>query len=236
MLKVSGLSVSYGFICAVREVAIDLYEGEFVTLIGANGAGKSTLLETILGVHRADRGKVFFLGQDITNRPTDRIVAQGLALCPEGRGILPFMTVLENLELGAFHRRQYIREGLENVFELFPILQRRKQQAAGTLSGGEQQMLSIGRALMAAPKMLMLDEPSLGLAPLMVTEVFKVIRKLAERGHTILLAEQNAKKALQYASRGYVFETGRIALEGKAQDLLRDGEVIRLYLGGTGKD
>jgi branched-chain amino acid transport system ATP-binding protein len=235
LLEVTSVSVSYGLISALKGVSIELFEGELVTLIGSNGAGKSTFLEAVLGVHHLDQGKVAFMGEDITHRPTDRIVARGIALCPEGRGILPSMSVLENLQLGAFHQRHYIQEGLEKVYDLFPVLQRRKEQRAGTLSGGEQQMLSIGRALMAAPKLLMLDEPSLGLAPIVVTEVFKIIKTLADRGHTILLAEQNAKKALQYASRGYVFETGKIVLQGSAQDLMHNDEVIRVYLGGRAK-
>jgi branched-chain amino acid transport system ATP-binding protein len=231
ILSVSDLSVSYGLISAVRNISIDLYEGEFVTLIGANGAGKTTFLESVLGMHPAVRGRVFFQGKEITNWSTDRIVALGLTLCPEGRGILPAMSVLENLQLGAFHHRRHMPESLEKVFELFPILERRRHGRAGNLSGGEQQMLSIGRALMAGPKLLMLDEPSLGLAPIVVTEVFKIVTRLAELGHTILLAEQNAKKALQYASRGYVFETGRIAFEGSAGELMHNEDVVRVYMG-----
>jgi len=232
VLKVFDLSVSYGFISAVRNVNVELFEGEFVALIGANGAGKSTFLGTVLGIHRAVGGRVFFMGEEITHKTTDRIVAMGIALCPEERGILPLMSVLENLQLGAFHHRGFMKDGLNRVFELFPILWKRKQQAAGTLSGGEQQMLSIGRALMASPALLMLDEPSLGLAPLVVNELFKIIGNLAGDNHTILLAEQNARKALQYAKRGYVFETGKIVLEGSAQELMCNDEVIRVYLGG----
>ena len=235
VLRVSDLSVSYGFVCALKEASVELSEGEFVTLIGSNGAGKSTFLEAFLGMHRADSGRIFFRGEEITHRPTDRIVAMGIALCPEGRGILSLMSVIENLQLGAFHHRRSIQESLERVFELFPILSRRREQAAGTLSGGEQQMLSIGRALMASPTLLMLDEPSLGLAPLMVNELFKVVGVLADDHHqTILLAEQNAKKALQYARRGYVFETGKIVLEGSVQELMRNDAVIDAYLGGRG--
>ena len=226
------LSVSYGLISAVKEVNVELFEGELVALIGANGAGKSTFLETVLGIHRAVRGRVFFLGEEITHKSTDRIVALGIALCPEGRGILPLMSVLENLQLGAFHHRGFMQEGLNMVSELFPILWKRKDQAAGTLSGGEQQMLSIGRALMASPRLLMLDEPSLGLAPLVVNELFTIIESLASDSHTVLLAEQNAKKALQCSKRGYVFETGRIVLEGSAQELTNNDAVIRVYLGG----
>ena len=236
LLKVTELSVSYGFVSALKNASIELFEGEFVTLIGANGAGKSTLLEAILGMHHPDSGGVFFQGEDITHRPTDRIVAMGIALCPEGRGILPMMSVLENLQLGAFHRRDFIQEGLHRVSELFPILWKRKEQVAGTLSGGEQQMLSIGRALMASPSLLMLDEPSLGLAPLIVNEVFRIIGGLADDRHTILLAEQNVKKTLQYAERGYVFETGKIVLKGSARELMQNEAVIEAYLGGRGGD
>lgn len=229
------LSVSYGLISAVKDASIDLFEGELVTLIGANGAGKSTFLEAILGMHRAVEGRILFLEEEITHKTTDRIVALGIALCPEGRGILPLMSVLENLQLGAFHHRGFIQEGLNRVSELFPILWKRKDQAAGTLSGGEQQMLSIGRALMAAPTLLMLDEPSLGLAPLVVNELFRIIGKLVDDSHSILLAEQNVKKALQCAKRGYVFETGRIVLQGSAQELIHHDGVIRVYLGGGSK-
>ena len=232
VLRVLDLSVSYGFISAVKDVSVELFEGEFVAFIGANGAGKSTFLEAILGMHRAIGGRVFFLGEEITHKTTDRIVAQGITLCPEGRGILPLMSVLENLQLGAFHHRGLMQEGLNRVSELFPILWKRKDQAAGTLSGGEQQMLSIGRALMDSPRLLMLDEPSLGLAPLLVNELFKIIGNLAGESHTILLAEQNARKALQFAKRGYVFETGKIVLEGSAQELIHNDAVIRVYLGG----
>jgi branched-chain amino acid transport system ATP-binding protein len=232
VLKVLDLSVSYGFISALRNVSVELFAGEFVALIGANGAGKSTFLEAILGMHRAALGRIFFLGEEITHKTTDRIVALGIALCPEGRGILPLMSVLENLQLGAFHHREFMQEGLSRVSELFPILWKRKDQAAGTLSGGEQQMLSIGRALMASPRLLMLDEPSLGLAPLVINELFRIIGDLAGDSHTILLAEQNAKKALQYSKRGYVFETGRIVLEGSAQELANNDAVIRVFVGG----
>jgi branched-chain amino acid transport system ATP-binding protein len=232
VLQVSELSVSYGHISAVQDATIELFEGELVTLIGANGAGKSTFLETIMGIHRPTRGRISFMGEEITHMPTDGIVALGISLCPEGRGILPSMSVLENLQLGAFHNRRYLGESLVKVFGLFPILEKRKQQAAGTLSGGEQQMLSVGRALMADPKVLMLDEPSLGLASIVVDEVFRIIGELSDHGHTILLSEQNAKKALRYARRGYVFQTGRVVLEGSAEDLMRDNEVIRFYLGG----
>lgn len=232
MLEVKNLSVSYGFVSAVKEASVELGEGEFVTLIGANGAGKSTFLESVLGMQRAIGGSIFFKGREITNRPTDRIVARGISLCPEGRGILPLMSVLENLQLGAYHRRRTMEHGLERVLSQFPILGKRQHQAAGTLSGGEQQMLSIGRALMSSPELLMLDEPSLGLAPLVVTELFKIIGHLAGERHTILLAEQNAKKALQYASRGYVFETGKIVLKGKSHELMQNEAVIKAYLGG----
>ena len=232
ILEVRSLSVSYGLVSALHNVNINLMKGEFVGLIGANGSGKSTFLETVLGLHSAETGTIFFMGEDITSKPTHRIVVRGITLCPEGRGILPIMSVLENLQLGGFHQRGLVKQGLSRVFEVFPILERRKNQPAGTLSGGEQQMLSIGRALMAFPSLLMLDEPSLGLAPLIVNGLFDIIGSLAGVNHTILLAEQNAKKTLQYAERGYVFEAGRVVLEGSAGELMHNDMVIKAYLGG----
>lgn len=232
ILSVNDLSVSYGMVSALVDVTIETYEGEFVALIGANGAGKSTLLETILGIVKPKKGKIDFNGKDITRMPTDKIVASGLSLCPEGRGILPQMTVQDNLLLGAFHNRKSIEPALSQSFEIFPVLKNRLNQLAGTLSGGEQQMLSIGRALMGAPQFLMLDEPSLGLAPIVVNEVFQSIDQLAKNGYTILLSEQNAKKALDYATRAYVFETGRIVLKGNSDDLKTNPAVTEAYLGG----
>jgi branched-chain amino acid transport system ATP-binding protein len=220
-------------VSALRGVNMEVDTGEFVALIGANGAGKSTFMATVLGITRASHGSILFLGEEITYSPTDRIVASGICLCPEGRGILPEMNVIDNLLLGAFHNRSATNRSLCRVFELFPILKERKGQCAGTLSGGQQQMLSIGRALMGAPKLLMLDEPSLGLAPLVVKEILEILSSLVENGQTILLSEQNVRKALQYASRAYVFETGKVVLEGPSKDLMRNEAVIEAYLGGT---
>jgi len=232
VLQVENISVSYGIVSALKNVTVEVHEGELVALIGANGAGKSTFLETILGINRPGEGKISFLGQDITHKPTERIVSGGISLCPEGRGILPEMSVAENLLLGAYHNRKGIDEGFSRVFKLFPILEERKNQTAATLSGGQQQMLSVGRALMASPKLLMLDEPSLGLAPLVVNEVLEIVAQLAGEGYTVLLSEQNAKKALQYASRAYVFETGKVVLEGESAELMANEAVIQAYLGG----
>lgn len=232
VLRVEELSVSYGIVSALKNVTLEVQEGELVALIGANGAGKSTFLATILGINRPREGRITFLGEDITHKPTERIVAGGIFLCPEGRGILPQMSVAENLLLGAYHNRRAINEGFARVFKLFPILAERRSQTAATLSGGQQQMLAIGRALMASPKLLMLDEPSLGLAPLVVNEVLEIVAQLAGEGYTVLLSEQNAKKALQYASRAYVFETGKVVLEGTPEELMANEAVIQAYLGG----
>jgi branched-chain amino acid transport system ATP-binding protein len=232
MLKVEDLSVFHGHIRALTGISLSVLGGELVALIGANGAGKSTFLESVLGLHKAQTGRIHFQGQEITNLPTDRIVAGGIVLCPEGRGILPEMSVLENLLLGAYHNRKTAQSRLEAVFEYFPVLKGYQKLKAGSLSGGQQQMLSIGRSLMASPRLLMMDEPSLGLAPIVVNELFRTIQALASEGHTILLSEQNAKKSLQYAQRAYVFETGTIALEGLSQDLMRNENVLHAYLGG----
>jgi branched-chain amino acid transport system ATP-binding protein len=231
LLKIEHLSVFYGHIRALAEVDVEVVRGEFLALIGANGAGKSTLLESILGLHRSRTGEIRFQGRDITRLPTERIVAQGIALCPEGRGILPEMSVKDNLLLGAYHNRGMIPSGLERVYQYFPSLKESGNRKAGSLSGGQQQMLSIGRAIMASPALLMMDEPSLGLAPIVVNELFRVIRTFAEEGHTIMLSEQNAMKSLQYAQRAYVFETGKIVLEGLCQDLIENGKVVQAYLG-----
>jgi branched-chain amino acid transport system ATP-binding protein len=223
--------VAYGSVPALRNLNLKIHHGEFIALIGANGAGKTTLLETILGINKAQHGSIHFYGKDMTTAPTHAIVAAGISLCPEGRGILTQMSVMENLLLGAYHNRRMIKSSLNTVFSIFPIIEERQNQTAGTLSGGQQQMLSIARALMGAPKLLMFDEPSLGLAPLVVNELFKIIHKLSQDGYTVLLSEQNSRKALQYASRGYVFETGRLVLEGRTEELITNQAVVEAYLG-----
>jgi len=233
ILHIDSVSVSYGRIEALRNINLKIEKGEFVTLIGANGSGKSTLLKAILGLHHPSQGTILFMGSDITRLSTEKIVASGIALVPEGRGVLPLMTVEENLELGAYHYKGNVDEKLEAVFARFPILRERRGQQAGTLSGGEQQMLAIARAMMAVPRLLMMDEPSLGLAPLIVMELFNTIGQLKAEGYTILLSEQNALKALVYADRGYVFEVGSVMLEGTAQELTDNAQVRAAYLGGA---
>ena len=232
ILAVENLAVSYGHIQALKRVDLEVGRGEFVVLLGSNGSGKSTLLNAILGKLRPSRGSVRFLGRDITQSPTEKIVASGISLVPEGRGILPMMSVIDNLELGAYHVKHDISGDLARVMELFPFLGKRKKQRAGTLSGGEQQMLAIGRALMASPLLLLLDEPSLGLAPLVATQVYEVVLALKEKGQTILLTEQNARKALKHADRGYVFDLGTTVLSGTCEELSGDPGVRRAYLGG----
>jgi branched-chain amino acid transport system ATP-binding protein len=232
LLEIHGLTVSYGSIIAVRDITLRVQKGDILSLIGANGAGKSTVLKTILGLYRPDRGSVRFEGRDITAADVDKIVSFGIVLVPEGRGVLMEMSVMDNLELGAFHRRGDLRDSLEKVLDLFPILKERQYQKAGLLIGGQQQMLAIGRALMAEPILIMMDEPSLGLAPIIVDQVFKTILKIKKEGHTILLAEQNARKALQVADQGYAFEKGRIVLEGTSQALRENDMVRKAYLGG----
>ena len=234
VLRVQGLHAGYGHIEALHGVDVEVAEGEIVTLIGANGAGKSTLLMTICGNPRASQGRIEFLGEDITRLPTHAIVRRGLAQSPEGRRIFPFMSVLENLQMGATTTDPRHFEGdLERVFTLYPILRERRQQRAGTLSGGEQQMLAIGRALMSRPRLLLLDEPSLGLAPLLVRQIFGVIREINERDRvTVFLVEQNAYHALRLAHRGYVMANGRIVLSGSGQELLANEEIRKAYLEG----
>ena len=232
VLFIENLSVFYGHICAVRNVNLEAKEGEIVGLVGANGAGKSTLMKAVLGIQRGTAGSIHFLGKDITRMPTEKVVASGVAYIPEGGGALPFMSILENLQLGALHFKGDINDRLAQVFERFPILERRQHQLAGTLSGGERQMAAIGRALMSEPKLLMLDEPSLGLAPKVVAEVFNIIVELKKAGYTILLAEQNARKTLQCADRAYVLQTGSIALQGAGSELLSNPEVQKAYLSG----
>jgi len=233
VLKVEDIHVSYGPIRALRGVNIEVNEGEIVVLIGANGAGKTTLVETILGITHVASGRISFMGEDITHKKTEHIVASGICLVPEGRGILPLMTVMENLLLGAYHVKGDISENLKLIYSLFPVLKERSAQMAGTLSGGEQQMLSVARGLMSAPKLMMLDEPSLGLAPSIVKELFRRIIDLNRAGYTILLSEQNARQALQCAHRGYVFGTGEIVLSGNAQELVSSSKIQQAYLGGV---
>jgi branched-chain amino acid transport system ATP-binding protein len=234
MLAVKDLFAGYGAITVLKGVHLDVHPGEIVALIGGNGAGKSTLLRTISGVIKPMRGSVEFVGEPIQRLREDKIVQRGIVQVQEGRGVLSRMTVRENLELGAFTRGDHdgIREDFSRVFEKFPILHQRQHQLGGTLSGGEQQMLAIGRALMARPKLLLMDEPSLGLAPFLVREIFRIIMDLKQEGRTILLVEQNARKALQCADRAYVMETGRIVLEGRGEELLHSREVQQAYLGG----
>lgn len=232
ILTVQDLAVSYGHIQAIKKVDLAVDEGEFIVLIGSNGAGKSTLLNTLLGKIHPNRGSIFFMGKDITRWPTENIVASGISIVPEGRGILPLMSVMDNLHLGAYHVKHDISNELRRVFNLFPILEERKKQMAGTLSGGQQQMLAIGRALMSSPKLLLMDEPSLGLAPIVVNLVYQVILDLKKSGQTILLTEQNARKALKYGDRGYVFDLGTSVLCGTCQELSENSEVCKAYLGG----
>jgi branched-chain amino acid transport system ATP-binding protein len=234
VLRVTDLHAAYGPIKALHGIDMEVAEGEIVTLIGANGAGKSTLLMTICGNPRASRGRVEFLGEDITRLPTHEIVRRGVAQAPEGRRLFPFMTVVENLQMGATSADpRHFEEDIDRVFALYPILRERRHQRGGTLSGGEQQMLAIARALMSRPKLLLLDEPSLGLAPLLVKRIFGVIREINERDRvTVFLVEQNAHHALRIAQRGYVMANGRIALSGPARELLANPEVRRAYLEG----
>ena len=233
MLKVSDLHVYYGSIHAVKGVSFEVHEGEVVTLIGANGAGKSTVLNTVSGLLHPRSGSVVFHGKDLHGVPAHKLVGMGLAQVPEGRHVFLQMTVQENLEMGAFSQPlSGIEADLESVYQRFPRLQERRKQIAGTLSGGEQQMLAMGRALMSKPRLLMLDEPSMGLAPILVEQIFSIIRELHENGTTILLVEQNARMALQIADRAYVLETGNISMNGDAGELLNDPRVKMAYLGG----
>jgi branched-chain amino acid transport system ATP-binding protein len=235
LLRVEKVHTYYGSIEALKGITIEVHEGEIVTLIGANGAGKSTTLRSINGLNHPRRGTIVFGGKDITREPPHDVVRLGISQSPEGRKLFPRMSVLENLEMGAFQRRDRseLRSDLERVYALFPRLSERKQQRAGTLSGGEQQMVAIGRALMAHPKLLLLDEPSMGLAPIFVERVFETIVEINQQGTTILLVEQNAMMALEVASRGYVLETGTVALADDAKALLRNEQVRKTYLGET---
>ena len=231
ILEVNDLSVSYGSIHALYGVSIAIKEGEVVALIGSNGAGKSTLLAAVLGVQRPSSGTIKFMGEDITRKSTDRIVASGIAITPEGRGIFPLMSVVENLLLGTLYMGGDTTKYLERTFENFPILGERRKQLAGTLSGGEQQMLDIARVLMSEPRLIIMDEPTLGLSPILVDTIFNIINNLKNEGHTILLSEQNARKALEAADRGYVLETGKVSLEGDARELRDNPWVRKAYLG-----
>lgn len=234
MLKVQDLEVNYGMIRAVKNVSFDVNEGEIVTLIGANGAGKSTILKTISGLVKPASGSVQFLNEELTKTSAKNIVQLGLAQVPEGRHVFAGLTVQENLDLGAFLRNdsQGIKEDMEHVFERFPVLKDRLNQDAATLSGGEQQMLAMGRALMTRPKLLLLDEPSMGLAPIFIKEIFNIIEDINRQGTTVLVVEQNANMALSIADRGYVLETGNVVLSGTGKELLASPEVQRAYLGG----
>lgn len=234
MLEVHDLSVNYGVIQAVKGVSFEINKGEIVTLIGANGAGKSTIVKTISGLLKPKTGQIVYQNKDIVHQKAPQIVLDGISQVPEGRHIFSGLTVMENLQMGAFLQKNSdeTARSYQEVFERFPILQKRRNQDAATLSGGEQQMLAIGRALMAKPKLLLLDEPSMGLSPLFIQEIFTIIKELNEKGTTILLIEQNAKQALSIANRGYVLATGTVQLTGTGKELLADPEVQKVYFGG----
>jgi len=231
MLKIEDLKVNYGGIEAVKGISFEVPENEIVTLIGANGAGKSTTVRTISGLLKPTTGKITFDGDDITGLPPYEIVSKGITLVPEGRRVFPDLTVLENLKAGAYLRKDDIKQDLEWVYSLFPRLKERSWQAAGTLSGGEQQMLAVGRALMSKPKLMMMDEPSMGLAPLIVKNIFDIIKEIVRQGVTILLIEQNANMALQTANDAYVLEVGKITMKGTGKELLDNEDVRKAYLG-----
>jgi branched-chain amino acid transport system ATP-binding protein len=237
LLKVTDLVVSYGGIEALKGISFDVEQGQIVTLIGANGAGKSTTLRTISGLVSAKSGRVYFEGRDITDDGTQKIVETGIAMVPEGRRVFPNLTVLENLRIGAYLRKdkEVIEQDIEYVYELFPRLKERSWQLAGTLSGGEQQMLAVGRAIMTRPKMVMMDEPSLGLAPLVVKDIFRIIQTLKETGMTVLLIEQNANAALHACDYAYVLETGRITTSGTGEELLASSAIQEAYLGKSSR-
>lgn len=233
MLTVSNLTVNYGVIEAIKGISFEVGQGEVIALIGANGAGKTTILHTITGLITAKTGSINFEGTELTKTPAHKIVSLGMAHVPEGRRIFSELSVLENLKLGAYTRKdaKEIAASLQMVYRRFPRLEERKHQIAGTLSGGEQQMLAMGRALMSSPRIILMDEPSMGLSPILVSEIFDIIREISSTGTTVLLVEQNAKKALEIADRAYVLETGKIVLEGAADDLLNDDSVKKAYLG-----
>lgn len=236
LLIVDNVDICYGQIKAVRSVSLKVFEGEIVSLIGANGAGKSTLLNCLIGLFAPTVGSITLAGQDIAGMNSEKVVRAGIAMVPEGRGVLADMTILENLQLGAYHYRGNVEENIKKMFKRFPILEERKAQMAGTLSGGEQQQLVIARGLMSSPKLLLLDEPSLALAPVMVDKVFRTLRELQEDGLTILLSEQNAHKALQYSDRSYVLDLGHMTLSGSSKGLMEDPRVKEAYLGGGVSD
>jgi branched-chain amino acid transport system ATP-binding protein len=233
MLKVTDLEVSYGMIQAIQGISFEVEQGEVIALIGANGAGKTTILHTVTGLLKSKAGKIEFEGMDITKMPGHKIVSLGMAHVPEGRRVFADLTVLENLKLGAYTRndKQEIEDTLKMIYKRFPRLEERKSQLAGTLSGGEQQMLAMGRALMSHPKIILMDEPSMGLSPIFVSEIFNIIKEISASGTTVLVVEQNAKKALSIANRAYVLETGKIVLDGVAKDLLENDSVKKAYLG-----
>ncbi|MGE8518142.1 MAG: ABC transporter ATP-binding protein [Alcaligenes nematophilus] len=232
MLKLDSVSTYYGAIQALDQVSVDVNQGEIVTLIGANGAGKTTLLMTVCGSPRASSGSISFMGEDITQADTHRIMRKGIAISPEGRRVFPDLTVSENLKMGGFFlNRSEIDEGEDHVYKLFPRLKERATQRAGTMSGGEQQMLAIGRALMSKPSLLLLDEPTLGLAPLIIAQIFDIIRTIRDEGVTVFLVEQNANKALQVADRGYVLETGKVVMQDTGANLLANPDIRKAYLG-----
>ena len=233
MLEIKDIEVYYGVIQAIKGISFEVNEGEVIALIGANGAGKTTTLQTITGLISPKKGQITFEGQDITHMPAHKIVSMGMAHVPEGRRVFAQLSVLDNLKLGAFTRKdkEEVEETLIRVYKRFPRLEERKNQIAGTLSGGEQQMLAMGRALMSHPKIILMDEPSMGLSPIFVNEIFDIIQEVSKGGTTVLLVEQNAKKALSIADRGYVLETGRIVLEGNAKELLDNAQVKKAFLG-----
>ncbi|MDQ0272459.1 ABC transporter ATP-binding protein [Cytobacillus purgationiresistens] len=232
MLKVSGIDAYYGKIQVLKNVSLQVEEGSIVTILGANGAGKTTTMKSVSGLLKPQKGKIEFLGEDVTGLRPDQLLRKGIALVPEGRQILAGMTVLENLEMGAYHRKDNeVEKDLNKMMERFPILKEREKQLGGTLSGGQQQMLAIARAIMSKPKLLLLDEPSMGLAPLIVSDIFKIIKEINGSGTTVLLVEQNARQALRISDSGFVLETGKIVAEGKANELLNDSRIMEAYLG-----